>query len=80
MKLETILIVTSILANIFIAYYVFRACKEIIRNKRIERGKLLYDYINSLTKYRDILKSYGYTADAEKIDKRIVELINQSDK
>lgn len=80
MKLETVLIITSIFANIFIAYYVFHACKEIIRNKRIERCKLLYDYINSLTQYRDILKSYGYTDDAKKNDKDIVELINRFDK
>lgn len=80
MKLEFFLIITSIIANVIICYYVVRACKEFIISKKMEGLKFFYDYIESLSRYREVLKARGYIADAERIDKKIVELLNKFDK
>lgn len=80
MKLDFFLIITSIIANVIICYYVVRACKEFIISKKMEGLKFFYDYIESLSRYREVLKARGYIADAERIDKKIVELLNKFDK
>lgn len=80
MKLEFFLIITSIIANVIICYYVVRSCKEFIISKKMEGLKFFYDYIESLSRYREVLKARGYIADAERIDKKIVELLNKFDK